>query len=55
MAIIYHVQMDKCLLYVVLSGSDGIRFSFLVGHLHHRAGDRDTQWKKLQTNFHSFD
>ena len=61
--VIYHmhweltsqVQVDERLLSAVLSDPDGIHFSFLVGHLHHSASDRDTQWKKLQTHFHSFD
>ena len=35
--LISHVQIDERLLYVVLSDLDGIRFSFLVGHLHHSA------------------
>ena len=51
---ISHIQVDERLLYVVLSDPDGICFSFLVGHLHHGAGDRDAHWKKLQTHFHSF-
>ena len=49
-----HVHIDERLLYVVLSHPDGIQFSFGVGHLHHSASDRDTQWKELQTHFPSF-
>ena len=61
-AVIYHMQwellshdqVDDHVLHVILD-PDGIHFSLLVGHLHHTASDRDAQWKKLQTHFHSFD
>ena len=50
-----HIQIDERLLGVIFSDPGGIQFSFLVGHLQHGASERDAQWKKLQTHFHSFD